>query len=142
MRLWHFAIIPYLPDMQLKGQWQECVLIAKDLQEKGKTNHLLINILEEYPHNDFMTYCWYVYNEMHNRGFAVTMASQQKVFYKHYQIQGNIFNGWHNKEYLRVCMSNLFEKYKFGRGKSRITEAEWQRLLDGYKYITGEYYKI
>ena len=142
MRLFHYAMIPYIPSAQLRGQWQECVLIAKDLQEKGKTNHLLINILEEYPHNDFMTYCWYVYNEMHNRGFAVTMASQQKVFYKHYQIQGNIFNGWHNKEYLRVCMSNLFEKYKFGRGKSRITEAEWQRLLDGYKYITGEYYKI
>lgn len=142
MRLWHKNMIPFLCDMQLKGQWQECVLIAKDLQEKGKTNHLLINILEEYPNNDFMTYCWYVYNEMHNRGFAVTMASQQKVFYKHYQIQGNIFNGWHNKEYLRVCYANLFEKYKYGRGKSRITEAEWQRLLDGYKYITGEYYKI
>lgn len=142
MRLWHKNMIPFLCDMQLKGQWQECVLIAKYLQEKGKTNHLLINILEEYPNNDFMTYCWYVYNEMHNRGFAVTMASQQKVFYKHYQIQGNIFNGWHNKEYLRVCYANLFEKYKYGRGKSRITEAEWQRLLDGYKYITGEYYKI
>lgn len=142
MRLWHKDLIRFLPDMQLKGQWRECVLIANDLQEKGKTNHLLINILEEYPHNDFMTYCWYVYNEMHNRGFAVTMASQQKVFYKHYQIQGNIFNGWHNKEYLRVCVCNLFEKYKYGRGKSRITEIEWQRLLDGYKYITGEEYVI
>ena len=142
MRLWHKNMIPFLPDMQLKGQWRECVLIAKDLQEKGKPNHLLINILEQYPHNDFMTYCWYVYQEMHNRGFVVTMASQQKVFYKHYQMQGGIFNGWHNKEYLRVCYSNLYEKYKFGRGKSRITETEWQRLLDGYKYITGENYKI
>ena len=142
MRLWSWQLIPYIPDMQLKGQWRECVLIANDLREKGNTNHLLINILEQYPHNDFMTYCWYVYQEMHNRGFAVTMSSQQKVFYKHYQFQGDIFNGWHNKEYLRVCMSNLFEKYKFGRGKSRITETEWQRLLDGYKYITGEDYKI
>ena len=142
MRLWNFAMIPYLPDMQLKGQWRECVLIAKDLQEKGKTNHLLINILEEYPHNDFMTYCWYVYQEMHNRGFAVTMASQLKVFYKHYIIQYDIFDGWHNKEYLRVCMANLYEKYKFGRGKSRITETEWQRLLEGYKYLTNENYEI
>lgn len=142
MRLWSWQLIPHLPDMQLKGQWRECVLIAKDLQEKGKTNHLLINILGEYPHNDFMTYCWYVFQEMHNRGFKVTLESQQKVFYKHYQIQAGIFNGWHNKEYLRVCVCNLFEKYKFGRGKSRITEAEWQRLLEGYKYITGEEYKI
>lgn len=142
MRLWHKDLIRFLPDMQLKGQWRECVLIANDLREKGNTNHLLINILGEYPYNDFATYCWYVCEEMNNRGFAMTMASQQKVFYKHYQIQGDIFNGWHNKEYLRVCMSNLFEKYKFGRGKSRITETEWQRLLDGYKAIMGENYKI
>ena len=142
MRLWNFAMIPYLPDMQLKGQWRECVLIAKDLQEKGKTNHLLINILEEYPHNDFMTYCWYVYQEMQNRGFAVTLASMRKVFNIRYHIDTDIFNGWHNKEYLRVCYSNLYEKYKFGRGKSRITEAEWQRLLEGYKYLTNENYEI
>ena len=135
-------MIPFLPDNQLRGQWRECVLIAKDLQEKGKTNHLLINILEEYPHNDFMTYCWYVYQEMQNRGFAVTLASMRKVFNIRYHIDTDIFNGWHNKEYLRVCMSNLFEKYKFGRGKSRITEAEWQRLLEGYKYLTNENYEI
>ena len=138
MRLWHKNMIPFLPDMQLKGQWRECVLIAKDLQEKGKTNHLLINILEQYPHNDFMTYCWYVFQEMHNRGFAVTMASQQKVFYKPYIMQYDIFNGWHNKEYLRVCVCNLFEKYKFGRGKSRISQEEWDKILQGYKKITGE----
>lgn len=142
MRCWHKNMIPFLPDMQLKGQWRECVLIAKDLQEKGKTNHLLINILEEYPHNDFMTYCWYVFQEMQNRGFAVTLASMRKVFNMRYHIDTDIFNGWHDKEYLRVCYANLFEKYKFGRGKSRITETEWQRLLDGYKYITGEDYKI
>ena len=142
MRLWAYPMIPFLPDNQLRGQWRECVLIAKDLQEKGKTNHLLINILEEYPHNDFMTYCWYVYNEMHNRGFAVTLASMRKVFNIRYHIDTDIFNGWHNKEYLRVCMANLYEKYKFGRGKSRITETEWQRLLEGYKHITSEDYKI
>ena len=135
-------MIPFLPDNQLRGQWRECVLIAKDLQEKGKTNHLLINILEEYPHNDFMTYCWYVFQEMQNRGFAVTLASMRKVFNIRYHIDTDIFNGWHNKEYLRVCMANLYEKYKFGRGKSRITETEWRRLLEGYKYITGEDYKI
>ena len=142
MRLWAYPMIPFLPDNQLRGQWRECVLIAKDLQEKGKTNHLLINILEEYPHNDFMTYCWYVYQEMQNRGFAVTMASMKKVFNISYHIDTDIFNGWHNKEYLRVCYANLFEKYKFGRGKSRITETEWQRLLEGYKYLTNENYEI
>ena len=142
MRCWHKFMIPFLPDNQLRGQWRECVLIAKDLQEKGKTNHLLINILENYTHDEFVTYCWYIYQEMHNRGFAVTLASQQKVFSKDWKLSYNPFENWHNKEYLRVCYANLFEKYKFGRGKSRITETEWQRLLEGYKYITGEDYKI
>lgn len=52
------------------------------------------------------------------------------------------FKDWHNKEYLRICMSNLFEKHKYGVGKSRITDEEWQRLVDGYKQITGEEYLI
>ena len=138
MRLWHKDLIRFLPDMQLKGQWRECVLIANDLREKGNTNHLLINILEEYPHNDFMTYCWYVFQEMQNRGFKVTLKSLKKIFNIRYHIDSDMFSGWHDKEYLRVCMANLYEKYKYGRGKSRITETEWQRLLDGYKYITNE----
>jgi hypothetical protein len=52
------------------------------------------------------------------------------------------FKGWHNKEYLRVCLANLYEKHYFGIGKSRITDEEWQRLCEGYKTITGEDYKI
>jgi hypothetical protein len=39
-------------------------------------------------------------------------------------------------------MANLYEKHRFGIGKSRITDEEWQRLCDGYKAITGEEYKI
>ena len=53
-----------------------------------------------------------------------------------------IFKHWHNKEYLRVCMANLYEKHIFGIGKSRITGEEWNRLTDGYKAITGEEYQI
>ena len=53
-----------------------------------------------------------------------------------------LYEGWHNKEYLRVCLSNLYEKHFFGVGKSRITDDEWNRLLDGYKAITGEDYII
>lgn len=48
---------------------------------------------------------------------------------------------WHDNIYLRICMANLFEKH-LGVGKSRITDEAWQRLLDGYKEITGEEYRI
>ena len=53
-----------------------------------------------------------------------------------------VYEGWHDKEYLRICMANLYEKHKFGRGESRITNAEWERLLFGYKEITGEDYVV
>ena len=55
---------------------------------------------------------------------------------------GSIFEGWHNKEYLRVCMANLYEKHIFGIGKSRITDEKWARLCEGYEQITGEKYVI
>ena len=53
-----------------------------------------------------------------------------------------VYDDWHNKEYLRVCMANLYEKHIFGIGKSRITDEEWARLCEGYKTITGEPYAI
>jgi hypothetical protein len=53
-----------------------------------------------------------------------------------------IYDGWHTKEYLRSNMANLWEKHTMGVGKSRITDAEWQRLVDGYRQITGENYQI
>jgi hypothetical protein len=39
-------------------------------------------------------------------------------------------------------MANLYEKYVYGRGKSRITDAEWKELTDGYYFLTGEVYEI
>ena len=69
MRLWHYRLFPYLPDLQFRGQLRELVAIMHDLRDKGQTNH-------------------------------------------------------------------------FGIGKSRIIDSEWQRLLDGYRAITGEEYRI
>ena len=48
------------------------------------------------------------------------------------------FSNWHNNTYLKICMTNLFEKYHFGVGKSKLTEDEWQLLCNGYENITGE----
>ena len=142
MRLWHYKLLPYLPDAQIKGQWRECCLIAKDIKEKGKPNHLLINILENYVDDEFITYCHIVRYQMKNRGFNVTASAEKQVYFRAWTFMQFLFTDWHNKEYLRVCMANLYEKHFFGVGKSRITDEEWQRLLDGYKAITGEEYQI
>lgn len=149
MRLWHFGILEALPELQLRSQWRECVAIAKDLHETGFTHHLLINRIMSYNKEDFNAYCYLVCSAMVTRGFSPTEKSVMKLheytgFVPNEKIYvfDNLYADWHNKEYLRVCMANLYEKHFFGVGKSRITDKEWQRLLEGYKTITGEEYQI
>lgn len=147
MRLWHYQLLPYLPELQFKGQLRELVAIMHDWRDKGKTNHLLINKAMDYPRTELMAYFNYYsfywqeryktsINEKHVRDFWKFCPESKTEFHL------PIFEDWHNKEYLRVCMSNLFEKHKYGVGKSRISDAERETLCRGYKEITGEEYKI
>lgn len=146
MRLWHYALLPYLPDAQFKGQLRELVAIMHDWRDKGKTNHLLINKVMEYDKQELSTYfmiykAWY--KERYNKWlddnefekFAEPMPISEIVKRK------GLYIGWHNKTYLRICMANLYEKH-LGVGKSRITDEEWARLCRGYEEITGEGYDI
>ena len=155
MRLWHKDLIPYLPDLQLKGQWRECALIADALAKDGTPNHLLVNRLTDYAPEHLEKYFLLVAKEMKKRGFLISDSAIDKIANnfakwiidnkKMYLVdtieEQDIFEGWHNYEYLRICYANLLEKHR-GIGKSRITDEEWQRLCDGYKAITGEEYKI
>lgn len=144
MRLWHYALLPYLPELQFKGQLRELVLIMHQWRDKGKTNHLLINRVMEYPKQDLGGY-FLAYREEYQKRYNKDVSAKiNEEFYEFCEGHSNknVFSDWHNKEYLRVCMANLYEKHIFGQGGSRITDKEWQRLLDGYKKITGEDYKI
>lgn len=144
MRIWDYRLLPYLPDAQFKGQLRELVAIMHDWRDKGTTNHLLINRVMEYPKGDLTSYFLLYDIEYGNRyqkqhcELAIEFVNFSKG--DHFTVEP--FKGWHNKEYLRVCMANLYEKHFFGIGKSRITDEERQVLLDGYKAITGEEYKI
>ena len=144
MRLWHKDLIPYLPDLQLKGQWRECCLIATQIKEKGTPNHLLVNKITEYSADHFYSYCVSVWGEMDERCFKMSAESCWKIakFGGGIIATSKTFDGWHTKEYLRVCMANLYEKHFFGVGKFRITDEEWETLCRGYKEITGEEYQI
>ena len=145
MRIWHYKLLPYLPDAQFKGQLRELVAIMHDWRDKGKTNHLLINRVMEYGKEHLTTYLAeysYVYRLRYGH-FQKKYLDEFSDFWQDvfFPIDA-LFEGWHNKEYLRVCMANLYEKHHFGIGKSRITDEEWQRICEGYKAITGEEYKI
>ena len=144
MRIWHYDLLPYLPDAQFKGQLREFVAIMRDWRDKGKTNHLLINKVMEYPKNDLVRYFIryeVLYQERYHKWLS-DIWHEFKNFDIDDECSNGCYSGWHDNEYLRVCMANLYEKHKYGVGKSRITDDQWERLLSGYEQITGEAYEI
>ena len=128
MRLWHKDLIPFLPRQQLLGQWRECCLIAKNLAERSTPNHVLVNMVTEFPKDHFYTYCKLVQREMYRRGYRLTMQAQRKIWRElwDYIPDGNVFPGWHNDRYLRQCLANLQEKADAGA----IPAEEWKRITD------------
>ena len=145
MRLWHYKLLPYLPGAQFKGQLRELVAIMHDWRDKGKTNHLLINKVMEFTPRNLTAYIL-IYEEEYCKRYGKRInnkvVSEFTVFAKETKLYCEPFKGWHCREYLRVCMANLYEKHFFGVGKSRITDEEWETLCRGYKEITGEEYVI
>lgn len=144
MRIWHFALLPYLPELQFKGQLRELVWIMRQWRDSGKTNHLLINKVMEYPKSHlssyFFRYCR-EYEKRYNKEVSQNVYDEFSKFAQGIWFS-DVFPNWHNKEYLRVCMANLYEKNVFGVGKSRMSDEEWETLLRGYKELTGEEYVI
>ena len=94
----------------------------------------------EYPKQDLGGYFLAYREEYQKRYNKDVSAKTNEEFYEFCEGHSNknIFINWHNKEYLRVCVCNLYEKYRFGVGKSKISQEEWNRVLQGYKEITGE----
>ena len=124
MRLWHKELIPVLPRNQLIGQWRECCALAKGIAETGKTNHILINRIMEYPLEHFYRYCGRVCAHMIERGYYadpnVLLKYTNDVDCKNaFWNAGTVpfhelFFGWHNERYLLQCYYNLQEKYDCG----------------------------
>ena len=151
MRIWHYKLLPYLPDAQFKGQLRELVAIMHDWRDKGKTNHLLINKVMEYQRAELVRY-YLAYEAEWKKRYRNWIDQKYWAEFKEFMLapfedadrdrKTSFSDGWHNKEYLRVCMANLYEKHVFGVGKSRITDEEWMRLCEGYREITGEEYAI
>lgn len=144
MRIWHYKLLPYLPDRQFKGQLRELVAIMHDWRDKGKTNHLLINKIMSYGKEQLHEYFLLFAKEWNKRYIKEINPQIYKEFEDFCGLPKTtrLFISWHDKEYLRVCMANLYEKYKFGVGNSAITPNEFMILRLGYSKITGEEYYI
>ncbi|MDO5558989.1 MAG: pyrimidine dimer DNA glycosylase/endonuclease V [Oscillospiraceae bacterium] len=144
MRLWSWQLLPYLPDLQLRGQLMELVGLMHEWRDKGTTNHLVVNKVMEYPKSELSGYFKY-YKDIMRRRYGNNLdkyIAEFRDFSGPAHHKDSFFDGWHDREYMRVCMANLYEKYRFGVGKSRITQEQWEVLCIGYKKYTGEDYKI
>lgn len=139
MRLWHKDLIPVLPRQQLLSQWRECCCIARNIAVNGTPNHLLVNKVLDYSSGDFMNYCGFIVSEMQERGYKVSIKSQEKFVdnaikaAKYFNntvrtdtvvIKKEIFEGWHNDRYFWQCYYNLQEKYDCGG----ISNEEWKKI--------------
>ena len=137
MRLWHKNLIKVLPKQQFLGQIRELTAICKDIQTKGKTNHILINKIMEYDLSHLYTYCLLVLENAKQRKINIKGQTLNKWWDTFNLEQRKIvdiielFGNWHNDRYLIQCFYNLQEKADCGG----ITEKEFNLIKEEFKRI-------
>ena len=131
MRLWHYAVLPYLPRSQLLAQWRELnSMYAKE------DRHILINYAYEYPKSELYLYSQMVLEEMQKRGFQIRAWDKYHAYFAdeimHVAPKPRpVFVQHHDFEYLQICYFNLAEKYL--RGQKDYPQPLFARLQDLYQ---------
>ena len=128
MRLWHYALLPYLPKGQLLSQKRECDLIWKDIAKGKQTNHILINYIWEYEDykKELSVYYWLLRKEFENRGYSFRICEDAYLLYE-YSYYMPPFKNHHNDRYLLQNFYNLQEKYD--RGQKDFSYDAYKNLL-------------
>ena len=142
MRLWHYKLLPYLPDMQLKGQYRELVAIGNNVRYGRPQNHILVNFVDEYPKADL---AWYfdIFRDAYENRFALRISETIVNGFEEFECEDVVssafgpFRGYMDNGYLDICMMNLYEKHAYGIGKGRISSGDWNRLKEGYFAATN-----
>lgn len=143
MRLWHWELIPYLPNAMLLAQWRELCSIVKRIDEHGVPGHRLVNPVMEYPWWELYLYSSKVINELGKRGynlersrpdFEKTIERIKEKFNNERPESSIIFMSWHDERYLKQCFYNLQEKYDRGI----ITEKEWNDIANSPVVIIND----
>lgn len=134
MRLWHYKLIPFLPNSQLIAQWRELNSIFKK-QDK----HILINYVYEYPKKDLYVYSYLLMEEMKKREITIKSFENINNYFGHICVnisRGGIhtinpFPQHHTDRYLLQCFYNLQEKYD--RGQKDFSKEQYERLEEFVK---------
>lgn len=127
MRLWHQALIPYLPRQQLLGQHREiCALCGKGWGKK----HSVVDYVFTHNPEKLVAYHYIIMEEMERRGYhsdrtwdnpdwrgnilgeQVDWADRREVDQLWMNINqiGQIIYPEHNEAYLCECLDNLKSK--------------------------------
>jgi uncharacterized protein (TIGR02328 family) len=118
MRLWHYELIPKLPQKQLCGQWRECIaLLGNGWGKKHKT----VDYVFKYPESHLVRYAYNVYAEMNRRGYnpnftlvynAMIKRLAESTVLSHIYGADTFYGNYpeHNDEYMAECLENLRSK--------------------------------
>lgn len=138
MRMWHKDLICVLPEKQLLAQWRELCCIAKNLNNNGTPNHLLVNKVLDYSSTHFIEYCNIVMKEMAKRNINIKQDVYLRLCENIQEAQNkntfgimfcdNLYEYWMNERYLKQCLCNLQEKWDCGG----IPGKEWLKIAEKY----------
>ena len=128
MRLWHKYLIKVLPREQLVGCWRELSAIAGAIQKNGTPNHILVNYVTNYDFDHFISYTYYIREEMTKRGYRTMNSVWDKIVslkpdYK-LLLPQDIYPEEMNDTYWTICYYNLMEKWLRGGIKSE----DWDKI--------------
>ena len=131
MRLWHYKLLPVLPNKFIIAEWRECIAIKRQW-EKGTLKHRLVSYVMDYDKSYFCNYITLVANEMNKR----KIRFKEKYLDELFNFSANLntlipaMYPEHNDRYLKQCIYNLEEKYDRGI----ISQEEFYNIIGvGYK---------
>ena len=118
MRLWHKDLIEVLPQAHLVAQWRELSAIAGAIEKNGTPNHVLVNFVLDYDYDNFISYAYYLREEMTSRGIRTMSTVWDKIVNLKPEWTllplEKIYEQKMDDLYLKICYYNLYEKYLCG----------------------------
>lgn len=118
MRLWHKDLIKVLPQAHLVAQWRELSAIAGAIEKNGTPNHVLVNFVLDYDYDNFISYAYYLREEMTSRGIRTMSTVWDKIVNLKPEWTllplEKIYEQKMDDLYLKICYYNLYEKYLCG----------------------------